>query len=697
MGMTGPIGIGVTGATGVVGVSGATGVGYTGATGVVGPTGVSGATGVIGVSGATGAGVTGATGVVGVTGATGVAGVSGATGAVLSHVLTFGTHLTSGGASFDGSATVTITPDATSANTVSTIVARDSAGAFSMGALTATTIHASASVTMDTDATLGVGGSSAVDAQLVINGSTHANNGAYIRFQLGGTKQALFGTQSGVIGGTSGNIALDTISGQSFGIYNLGSEIARFSSGLAAFTAGLSANGAGAAISLANSGGGTLGLEIDVGTTIYGAFGTVYSSAAAFIAHNAHQTTSGVDDWTQSNAAAKSFLFQQETVAGWSWYQANAGKAHAGFATFWGSPVATLSPAGALVLSAGLTATTGTFSAGLTATTGTFTGDVTISKAAPSLFLTGTGITAVMEQWSVNGALRWKVGMPSGSADMRWNNASGSDVLILTQAGALTVSGQVNFNLDTLISGTGRHRIEGTGGTVAAGAAGVGMELFVNGATSSYILSYNRTGVARAPITYDASEHDFVTGNVVMQGGFDFQVGGNGNGILSPNGNRAIAIATAGAVTFNYAIAIAGLVTTYNNVATAGHGLAAVRGYTRATGQTAIATLATFTPASDGSFMVSCNVNVTTSTTYSMSVQLSYYDENNINRNENMLMYTIVNTGVFTLTSATTGAGAFLGVPFHIRAKGGTTITIATTGTFTAVTYNAEAVITQVV
>jgi hypothetical protein len=51
--------------------------------------------------------------------------------------LTFGTHLITGGSSYNGSAAVTITSDATNANTVSTIVARDGSGNFSAGTITA--------------------------------------------------------------------------------------------------------------------------------------------------------------------------------------------------------------------------------------------------------------------------------------------------------------------------------------------------------------------------------------------------------------------------------------------------------------------------------------------------------------------------------------------------------------------------------
>jgi hypothetical protein len=58
--------------------------------------------------------------------------------------LTFGTHLAAGGASYNGSAAVTISTDATSLNTASAIVARDSSGNFSAGTITASlTGHAS--------------------------------------------------------------------------------------------------------------------------------------------------------------------------------------------------------------------------------------------------------------------------------------------------------------------------------------------------------------------------------------------------------------------------------------------------------------------------------------------------------------------------------------------------------------------------
>src|ERR1700757_431144 len=60
------------------------------------------------------------------------------------NALTFGPHLSAGGSSYNGTTNITITSDATNANTASTIVARDSGGNFSAGTITAgLTGHAS--------------------------------------------------------------------------------------------------------------------------------------------------------------------------------------------------------------------------------------------------------------------------------------------------------------------------------------------------------------------------------------------------------------------------------------------------------------------------------------------------------------------------------------------------------------------------
>jgi hypothetical protein len=74
--------------------------------------------------------------------------ISGSAGSV-ANALTLGTYLT--GTSFNGSAAVTATVDATSANTASKVVARDASGNFSAGTITATLSGAATSATTATN------------------------------------------------------------------------------------------------------------------------------------------------------------------------------------------------------------------------------------------------------------------------------------------------------------------------------------------------------------------------------------------------------------------------------------------------------------------------------------------------------------------------------------------------------------------
>lgn len=117
----------------------------------------------------------------------------------------------------------------------------------------------------------------------------------------------------------------------------------------------------------------------------------------------------------------------------------------------------------------------------------------------------------------------------------------------------------------------------------------------------------------------------------------------------------------------------------------------------RATAQTAAnASVATVTVgAADGSFLVSANVLITTSVTHSFTATCTYTDEGGTSRVLTLNFSQLTGAFVTALTNVL-GASAYEGVPVHIRAKAATTITIATTGTFTVVTYNVEGHITQI-
>jgi hypothetical protein len=138
-------------------------------------------------------------------------------------------------------------------------------------------------------------------------------------------------------------------------------------------------------------------------------------------------------------------------------------------------------------------------------------------------------------------------------------------------------------------------------------------------------------------------------------------------------------------------------ITSYKTVTTAGWGVPAIYANGRSTAQAAaVASVATYTVgAADGSFLVTANVNVTTATTHSFSVQVDYTDEANVARTLTIPMAQLAGTFVAAITNVT-GAGPYEGATLRIRCKAATSITINTTGTFTAVAYNVEGGILQI-
>lgn len=141
---------------------------------------------------------------------------------------------------------------------------------------------------------------------------------------------------------------------------------------------------------------------------------------------------------------------------------------------------------------------------------------------------------------------------------------------------------------------------------------------------------------------------------------------------------------------------LVGKFTTYNNVTTAGFGLATIVAVGRSTAQTAaVASVATLTPAAAGTFRVSANVLPTTATSHNFTVTVAYTDDGGSARTLTLNFFTVAGTTTVTNAIANAaGAVPYHGIPVHIR-SGASAITVATTGTFTTVTYNVEAVIEQ--
>lgn len=153
----------------------------------------------------------------------------------------------------------------------------------------------------------------------------------------------------------------------------------------------------------------------------------------------------------------------------------------------------------------------------------------------------------------------------------------------------------------------------------------------------------------------------------------------------------------AGKTRLDGAVFLTGKITTYNNVATAGMGVVAIRAAGRVTAQSAAnASISTFTVgAADGSFEVSANMNVTAATALVTTLTCTYMDESNTART--MIFPVAQLAGSFIAAGAITGTGAWESPVLHIRCKAATAITILTSaGTFNTVTYTAEGIIKQV-
>lgn len=142
-----------------------------------------------------------------------------------------------------------------------------------------------------------------------------------------------------------------------------------------------------------------------------------------------------------------------------------------------------------------------------------------------------------------------------------------------------------------------------------------------------------------------------------------------------------------------------GLIGSYNGISTAGWGVPAIQaaGRTVAATNATVASVAAYTVgAADGSFYISANVNVTATTAAAMTVTCVYTDETNTSRTLTLGFTQLSGATLLTSITNVTGTGPYESIPYHIRCKAATSITIATAGTVTGITYNVEGFISQV-
>lgn len=126
-------------------------------------------------------------------------------------------------------------------------------------------------------------------------------------------------------------------------------------------------------------------------------------------------------------------------------------------------------------------------------------------------------------------------------------------------------------------------------------------------------------------------------------------------------------------------------------------GLGATVAEARSVGNIAsVASVAAFTVgAADGSFLVAANVLITAGNSFSFTVTCVYTDEGSTSRTMTFMFSQPASGTTLTIANAA-GTVNYASYPMLLRAKAGTSITIATTGTFGTVTYNVEGLIQQV-
>jgi hypothetical protein len=132
------------------------------------------------------------------------------------------------------------------------------------------------------------------------------------------------------------------------------------------------------------------------------------------------------------------------------------------------------------------------------------------------------------------------------------------------------------------------------------------------------------------------------------------------------------------------------------SIVTAGDGLVSVLGAATITAQSGAHTIATYSPGSGThTYEVSGSINITAATSAVFPLQVTYTDTAGASHTTNIpLVNATSGTGTVLTTTNSSAAADYVSIPLHIVATSGSAITVSTgTGTYTGVTYSANATI----
>lgn len=229
-----------------------------------------------------------------------------------------------------------------------------------------------------------------------------------------------------------------------------------------------------------------------------------------------------------------------------------------------------------------------------------------------------------------------------------------------------------------------------TGSTTLNTRVGSAAVIFSQGNSEAARFAGN-TGNLLVAITADGTGRIQLPTGTTAAGGVTL-----GNVNIYQNATNALTLGASAGTT------LTGKVTSYNAITTAGWGVLAIQadGNIAGTTNARSAAVATYTVgAADGTFVVSGAINITTSTTFSFSLDVVYTDDGNVSRTLVLPLTQLAGTFVATgLATNILGAGPYESASMTIRAKANTSITIRPSagGTYTAVVYNVAGNIRQI-
>jgi hypothetical protein len=276
-----------------------------------------------------------------------------------------------------------------------------------------------------------------------------------------------------------------------------------------------------------------------------------------------------------------------------------------------------------------------------------------------------------------------------------------SGYMLSIQAPAAGMSGAINVVSGAVNLGSGTTTVGGPStltGTVTWGSTsgGVLAQTLNTGNNPAYLVFENNTAFNyfglndSAHVTFPNAANFAMTAYAATE--FDILVAGvKALGVVSGG------ITVPGTSTLTGNVTQTAKTTTYNGVATAGIGTETVYSAPRSTAVTnTTASLAAYTtPAVDSSYDISANVNVTATTAAAMTVTCTYTDEGNTSRTLTLGFTQLLGSTIISSITNVTGTGPYESLHYHIRCKASSTITFATAGTVTGITYNIEATAAQ--